>query len=138
MSVAPWKINVSEVDRLTKAMQAYQGNTEETINDVLHNEAGELIQPAIIGLMPRSNVKPWNGKAPHAKDSKSLRNVNEHLSLTVTTNKKWQYLYFPDDGSNTRRHAGNQQFFARSGESVQDEVIERCVNRLTQNFEEGV
>lgn len=126
-----FKINVAEVDRLVQAVQSFEGEAEPIINDVLHNQAGDLAQEQIYRLMPLSNKK----KGVHAKNSKSLRNINGDLSVTVTTEKKFQYLYFPDDGTNTRRHIGNQQFFARGGEAVQGEIIDRCINALTNKFE---
>ena len=129
--------NAKDVERLRKAMIAYQGNTSAVINDVLHNEAGDLAQDAIRKLMPVSG-KTWKGKRPSAKTAKSLRNVTGNLFVEVKTTGNYQYLYFPNDGTTTRRHVGNQQFFERGGESVQDEIIERCINKLTTNFEEGV
>lgn len=127
-------IDYSEIDRLQQAIQDYQGNTEETINDVLHNYAGDRAQEDIYRLMPVSDKK----KGKHAKHSKSLSNVTGNLSVTVTAKGKWHYLYFPDDGTNTRNHIGNQQFFKRGGESAMDDIVERCVTRLTTDFEKGV
>ena len=127
------KINFSDSDKLLSAMKAFEGEVEPIINDVLHNQAGELIQESIRRLMPVSN-KTWKGKAPAAKTGKSLQNVVGNLSITVTTSKKHQYLYFPNDGSNTRRHVGNQQFFEEGGEAVKDDIIERCVERLINNM----
>ena len=132
-----FSVNFSDVERLQEALQNYQGDTEAAINDVLHNEAGGLAQEEIKRLMPVSG-KSWKGKKPAAKNANSLRNVNGNLFVTVTTQKAYQYLYFPDDGSNTRRHAGNQQFFWRGGETVQDEIIERCINKLITKFESEV
>lgn len=127
-------IDYTEFERLQNAMQNFQGNTEETINDVFHNYAGDRAQEDIYRLMPVSNKK----KGKHAKQGKSLSNVNGNLSVTVTARGKWHYLYFPDDGSNTRRHAGNQQFFAKGGEAAQDDIVERCITRLINEFEQGV
>ena len=39
--------------------------------------------------------------------------------------------FFAEDGTNTRRHIGNQQFFARGGENVKGEIIGRCIEKLT-------
>ena len=130
------KINFADSDKLISAMKAFQGEVEPIINDVLHNQAGELIQDSIRRLIPVSG-KTWIGKAPAAKTGKSLQNVAGNLSITVTTSKKHQYLYFPNDGSNTRRHVGNQQFFEKGGEAVKDDIIERCILRLSNKFEEG-
>lgn len=132
-----FKVNVSEVDRLLQAMEEYSGNVEQAINEVFHNEAGDLAQESIRRLMPVSG-KHWRGKAPAAKNSKSMQNVNENLAVTVKNTKKYGYLYFPDDGTNTRRHIGNQRFFERGGEAVQNEIIERCINKLITNFESEV
>ena len=126
-----------ELDRLPKAMKAFRGDVESTINGVLHNEAGDLAQEEIKKLIPVSN-RDWSGKKRAARHAKSLRNVNGNLSVAITTTKNYQYLYFPDDGTSTKNHAGNQQFFARGGENVQDEIVERCINKLVNTFEEGV
>lgn len=130
-----WSVNWEELDQLSEAMKAYQGDVETTINDVLHNEAGGLIKESVHKLIPASGRKSWKGKARPASESDSLRNVNENLAVTITTKKRYQYLYFPDDGTSTRRHIGNQRFFEKGGEAVKDDVIGRCLNRLTENFE---
>lgn len=131
-----YKIESEELGYLQEAMAAYIGDVEKEINDVLHNEAGQLIQSEIYRLMPVSNVKPWKGKPKHARDSQSLKNVNYNLAVKVTTKGKYGYLYFPDDGTNTQRHAGNQQFFKRGGDNSASEIVERCITRLCGSFEE--
>jgi HK97 gp10 family phage protein len=130
-----FELDHSNIEKLEKAIKDYQGDAERTINDVLHNEAGTMIQEAVIRLMPRSD----KSKGRHAKDSSPLTNINGNLSVTVTTKKQFQYLYFPDDGTSTRRHVGKsgrpQEFFRRGGEAVQDEIVDRCIGRLVDNFE---
>lgn len=125
-----FKIQITDVERLVAVMKDYPDIAEQAINDVLHNEIGDLAQAEIKRLMPRSRKK----KGAHAKDSNSLRNDNGNLSVTVRTQKKFQYLYFPDDGTNTRRHIGDQQFFKRGGEAVQGEIVDRCINKITNNL----
>lgn len=129
-------INILEFERLEQAIRNFPGNTEDIINAVLHNEGGVLIQEAIQPLIPQSG-KTWKGKKAPARVGNSLRSTNENLAVWVRSTKSYQYLYFPDDGTNTRRHAGNQQFFLRGAESVKSEVIDRCVGRLIQTFEKG-
>lgn len=131
-----FRLDVADIEKLQAAMEEYQGDVESSINDVLHNQGGSLIQESIRRLIPVSG-KTWKGKAPAAKTAKSLTSVNGNLSVTVTTTKKYQYLYFPDDGTSTRRHVGNKQFFEKGGEAVKDEIIERCIAKLTNNFEKG-
>ena len=132
--MADFKLELSGIDRLAEAMNRYAGNAEKSINDVLHNEAGDIIQNSIRALIPESGAK-WKGKAPPAKDGNSLRNIVGNLFVDITTTKRYQYLYFPDDGSSTTSHAGNQRFFYRGGEAVKDEVIDRCIERLVNDFE---
>lgn len=131
--MATLSIDVTQIEKLQKSMIDFQGNTEKGINDVLHNEASPLIQDAIRRIMPVSGAM-WKGKKMAAKSGKSLTDMKENLSVTVKTTKQYQYLYFPDDGTNTRRHVGNQQFFQRGGDSQIDEIINRCITRLTDNF----
>lgn len=132
-----FKLNSQDFERLEEAMKSFQGNTVETINEVLHNEGGQLIHDEIKRLMPMSG-KRWKGKKAPAKTSNSLLIVGGNLSVTVTTKKAYQYLYFPDDGSNTRRHAGNQQFFSSSGENQKEEILNRCINRLVGSFDDAI
>lgn len=123
------KITIADFDELQTAIKEYAGNAEEAINDVLHNQGGELIQNSIRNLIPVSG-RTWKGKAPAAKKGKSLTSVNSNLAVKVTNTPKYGYLYFADDGSNTKNHAGNKQFFAEGGEAVKDEIIERMISRL--------
>lgn len=128
-----FKIDVSGIEELENAIKEYQGDAEKIINDILHNEAGQLIQREIYRLMPVSGAK-WAGKKGAAKTSKSLKNVNGNLAVTVTTTGNYQYLYFPNDGTNTRRHVGNKQFFAEGAENVTNEIVERCIARLSEEI----
>lgn len=122
-------IDTYGMDRLISALHDFEGDTESVINDVLHNEAGDLAQEAIRNLMPVSG-KHWKGKRPCAKASKSMRNDKGNLEVTVRNTSHYSYLYFPNDGSNTRRHAGQQFFFERGGESVVDDIVNRCIEKL--------
>ena len=132
-----FQINVIEFDRLHHALRNYQGNTEKAINEVLHEEVSPLVQEAIQRLIPVSGKK-WKGKKPAAKTAKSLRDIKANVSLTVTTTKNYQYLYFPDDGTSTTRHVGNQQFFQKGGESQMDEIVNRCIKKLVNGFEDAI
>lgn len=137
MASASVKLDVSGFEKLQKAIKEFQGNAEDAINGVLHNEGAQLIQESIRQFMPVSGAS-WKGKKPGAKSAQSLQSTNGNLSVTVSSTKSYQYLYFPDDGTNTRRHVGDQQFFRRGAEAVTDDILERCVGKLINNFEEGV
>lgn len=132
-----WSVSIADAERLQKAMQEFEGNVEDTINEVLHNEGGQMLADSIKNLMPQSGKK-WKGKKAPAKTSNSLMYVDGNLSVTVKSKSAYNYLYFPDDGTNTRRHIGNQQFFLRGAESASSDIVDRCVAKLINNFEKGV
>ena len=130
------EIKADDFARLEKAMLAYQGDVERQVNDVLHNQAGELIQEEIKRLMPTSG-RTWKGKKKPAKTSNSLDIRRGNLSVTVATKTAYNYLYFPDDGTNTQRHVGNQRFFMRGAENKSEEIINLCIGRLVEGFEDA-
>lgn len=134
MREPPFKLYVGDVDRLQEAIKNYPQYAEKAINEVLHNEGSVIIQEEIKRLMPFSGRNPWRGKKTPAKNSKSLTTKKGNLFVDIKSKKSYQYLYFPDDGSNTRSHYGDQHFFQRGGERKQDKIIERCIGRLTDAF----
>ena len=136
--MARFEMDTKEVERLHKAIRNFPGDAENAINDVFHNDAPPIVSESIKRLIPTSGRK-WKGKAPAAKTAKSSvterKDERGNLSFAVGTTTKYHYLYFPDDGSNTRRHVGNQHFFQRGGEAKQSEIIDRCITRIANNFE---
>lgn len=136
--MARFEIDTKEIERLHKAIRNFPGNAEDAINEVFRNEAPPIVSESIKRLIPASGRK-WKGKAPAAKTAKSSvterKDERGNLSFAVGTTHKYHYLYFPDDGSNTRRHAGNKQFFQRGGEAKQSEIIDRCITKIANNFE---
>lgn len=127
-------LNANEYDRVLQAVEQFPGNAEQVINEVLHGEGAELIQERIRKYMPVSDKK----KGRHAVDAKSLTPKGSNLAVTVKSTKKFNYLYFPDDGTNTRKHVGNQQFFLRGAEDASGEIVDLITAKLTQTIEEGV
>lgn len=131
-------IDYKKFENLQQAMKNFSGNTEKAINDVFHNDAPPVVKQEIMRLIPVSG-REWKGKKGAAKSSRSLRQeTDKNLEFTVRTNYNWHYLYFPDDGSNTRNHVGNQQFFKRGGENKQEEIINRCIKRLVSDLEDAI
>ena len=131
--MARFEMDAKEVERLFNTVKNFPGNAEKSINEVFHNDAPPIVSEEIKRLMPVSG-KSWKGKAPAAKGAKSLTDETANLSFTVKTTGKYHYLYFPDDGTNTRRHVGNQQFFNRGGENKTAEIVDRCINRIVKDF----
>lgn len=132
---AKFSLAAHDLDALQQAMVAYEGDTERAINEVLHNEAGSLIYEEINPLINPSG-RTFKGHSSSATVSAwPFYDTTKNLAVTVRTKAKWDYLYFPDDGSNTGTHAGNQRFFERGGEKAVPEVAERCMSALTDLWE---
>lgn len=125
--------DTAEFDRLAEAMQAYEGDTENRINAVLHDEAGKLISNEIQRLLPASG-RNWKGKKRAARNTQPFTQDNGNLSVTVRTKYNYHYLYFPDDGSSTKRHVGNQHFMNYGAENKEREIVDRCIASLTEDF----
>lgn len=132
--MAVFRVDATEFERLQNAIKNFPGEAESVINEVLHSEGSQLIQDAIRNLIPVSG-REWKGKKTAAKSAKSLTDLKGNLFVEVTTTKNYQYLYFPDDGTNTRKHAGNQQFFLKGAEAQQETIIDLCVSKLVDSFE---
>lgn len=135
--MATLSINATQIDKLQRAITNYEGNAEKIINEIMHTKANLMIQETVLQLMPVSG-RTWPGKKGAAKVSRSLTDVKENLGVTVKTTKSYQYLYFADDGTSTKHHAGNQQFFMRSGEMKENEIVNLCINGLVHGFEKIV
>lgn len=107
----------------------YKDDGIKVINDVLHNEGAEVIQNKIESILPVSG-RSWKKKKKPASAAKPFTHVDELLAVTVKTRTAYGYLYFPDDGGNTKRHVGNQQFMMRGAENSEDRIIEICLGKL--------
>lgn len=134
MARADFQIDTALFDDLIERMKAFQGNTEEAINEVLWEQGGGLINEAIMLLLPRSGRR-WAGKKKAAADAAPFTQANDNLSVTVKTKNAYHYLYFPDDGSTTQRHAGEQHFMLRGAENEQEQIINLCIAKLIEKME---
>lgn len=130
-----WGIDSHEVDSLWEVMEKYGVGSGQIVDEVLQNEGRELIEKKIARLIPRSGRK-WAKKAQPAASAMpaSFAHFAGEGYVEIVGRGNYGYLYFPDDGSNTRKHAGNQQFMRRGAEAASGRVIEMCVGRLLENF----
>ena len=135
MASTTFELDTQQIDR---AIQIYAGDAERTVNDVLHNEGGKLIQEEIMRLLPESGRK-WKGKRTAAKRAKPFTQKNENLAVIVRTVSSYHYLYFPDDGTNTKRHIGYKgrprEFMYKGAENQTSKIIDRCIDRLIEKWE---
>ena len=129
-------LDAKQFDGLVKAMGEYGDGALAKVDDVIH-ESGPDIAERITPLIHPSG-RTWRGKPASATTGAWPRYVtNEKLAVGVTTKPKYNYLYFPDDGSNTRRHAGGQAFFERGGDQAVPSVLEKCQEALIKAWEES-
>lgn len=126
-----YSLDEGNVLELEETIKEYQDGAEEKINRYLHGEGYEMFEKSIQNAMPESN-RNWRGKNVAAKDAKSLQDSNksENLAVTIRAKTQYGYLYFPDDGSNTIRHQGNQHFFQRGVEEKASEAVNDLIDVL--------
>ena len=127
-----WDVfDASEIDALQDLMTQYGDNAQRVIDEVLHGEGAEEIKDEISRILPSSG-RSWKGKkAPAAAAMPgAFQQDNEMLSVTIAARGYYHYLYFPDDGTNTSKHIGDQQFMKRGAESAANRVVELCIGKL--------
>jgi len=135
--MAVFEMDRKEIERLLSTIKNFPNVAEKSINSVLYTEAPPIITEEIKRLMPVSGAT-WKGKKNAAKHSNSITERSgerRNLSIVVGTVSDYHYLYFPDDGTNTYRHAGNKRFFERGGQASSQEVVDRCIARVIDDFE---
>jgi hypothetical protein len=128
-----FKLDATEVDSLEKIMDEYEIEGIKIINDVLHDEGAKVIQNKIRALIPSSG-RQWRKKRTPAKTAQPFKQTNGELSVTTGTETRYNYLYFPNDGSNTKRHKGDKRFFEEGNEAATDDIVSICLGRLEQNL----
>lgn len=130
-----FEFDAGSIDDLYEKMVSYGAGSGQIIDKVLRSEGAEEIKKQIARLLPSSG-RHWKGKAPAASSAMPGRfdQDNGELSVTIAARGKYHYLYFPDDGSNTRKHAGNKQFMLHGAEAAAPKVVEMCVGKLVEAF----
>lgn len=133
-----FEVEFDGFDEVSKLLNEYPGKAHKIITDVIHNEGAEEIKRDISHLLPSSG-RHWKGKGASAKAVMpgKFSQKNEPASITISAKRKYKYLYFPDDGSNTRRHAGNQHFMLHGAENATSKVIKLCIGKLSDGFNES-
>lgn len=138
MARTDFTINAEATYELIAAMEEYGRGCGYVIDDVLHKEGGKLINQAIIRILPESGRK-WKGKRTAAKRAQPFKQEDGSLSVTIRTKSAYHYLYFPDDGTNTKNHIGYKgrprEFMYKGAESRAEKIIDLCVERLIEKWE---
>lgn len=132
--MAKWfALDATEIDQLQETMEEFGSGSGQIVDGVLHGEGAELIKQNIARILPSSGRR-WKKKGASARVAMpgKFKQDNGQLAVTIAARGKYGYLYFPDDGTNTRRHAGNQQFMKRGAEESTARIIELCVGKLLE------
>lgn len=130
-------LDTKEIDRVAQTIEKFSDRSvaEQIINDYLANEGGKKIKEYIRAILPVSG-RTWNGKKAAASQTDPFRIQGENLAVKVYTKSSYHYLYFPDDGSNTRHHRGDQQFMFHGAEKAEDEIVNGVIDKLVERLEE--
>lgn len=129
MAGASIKLDAKDFDRLVSAIQEYGDGAEEKINEVLHGFGAKRISDAAKTRIHPSG-RTWRGKKKGARYAEPFTKTDGNLSVIVKTKSAYGYLYFPDDGSTTRKHAGQQHFMRKGAEEATESIILRCIAAL--------
>lgn len=129
-------IDTTGVTQVQERMAEYGQGAGRVIQGVYEDFAAKDIKENVLPLV-HSSGRVFKGHRQGAKSAgpeKVFRHNVNGLELVVRSQTKFGYLYFPDDGSNTKRHAGRQNFMGRGLEQSVPDIVDRCVARLTEEF----
>lgn len=129
--MAVFELKAEQFDSLAQAISRYEGNAEDVINEEFESFGVPTVETNIQELI-RPSGRRWSGKKASATRGAPFRHDMANLGFIVRSKSAYNYLYFPDDGSNTKRHAGNQQFMIRGAEKAAPDIIERVTAKITE------
>lgn len=135
MAKTTLSLDCSGVDSLVEIFENFGTEGKRTINDVLHGEGAKEIKDEIARILPVSG-RTWKKKKAAASIAMpgKFAQDNDILAVSIAARGNYGYLYFPDDGSSTKKHIGNQQFMDRGAQNATGKIIEICLSRLTDKF----
>lgn len=126
-------MDARQFERLEQTIKQVGDQADIVINEYLKNQGGDQIKKEIRRILPQSG-RTWEGKAPAASGVDPFRKTPMNLAVKVHTKSAYHYLYFPDDGSDTKHHQGDQEFMLRGAESASDELSENLINKLLERL----
>lgn len=132
---ATFSLDPSSLEGIAQRLLQAGGDVEGAINEVLHERAGQVIADRISPLIHPSG-RTFKGHSASAAASDWPRfDTGANLAVEVGTKPRFHYLYFPDDGSNTRRHAGGQRFMERGAQAAEQEITSLCIEAIMERLE---
>lgn len=123
-----YEVKSEDFKELENAIREYREGADRKITEYLHTKGYTVLSNSIQNLIPVSNRRK-----KHAKNQKVLQDKfkNSVLSVTIGAKSSFNYLYFPDDGSNTKNHAGNKHFFLEGIEKEELQIINDLLEELS-------
>lgn len=128
-----FEIDAEEIENLGEKMKMIPDETEQVINDYLHQEAIDEVKRNIIFRMPISKVAK---KKPHAKLSKSLNDTRFNLGFEIKPYPRFRYLVFPDQALGTSRNNAPQEFMEKGLEQSTVNIIRRLNEKIDNKIKE--
>lgn len=126
-------LEADQFDGLMASMRKFGEGAADIVSDVIHS-SGDEIKREIDDLIHPSG-RTFKGHTSSAKGASWQRyDTSEALAITVAATSSRRYLYFPDDGSSTERHYGDQQFMRRGAEAAAPRILEQGEDALIQAF----
>lgn len=111
-------------------------NVEEACNLYLHEKGYKLTESEIYRLMPRSNENRKGKK--HAKNTTSLKPVLVNLGFEITTQRKFNYLVFPNDALGTAIRNKPKEFFEYGLGNTEEKIIKQLAESLEEAIERSL
>ena len=133
-----YSIDYQELDKIENLFNEFPDTAKAAVNNILHSDiAVDMVEDNIQLLLPSSG-RHWKGKGAAAASTQPFRKgPNELLTLIVRSKTKYNYLYFPDDGSNTVHHMGNQHFMQHGAENSLGAIADLCAANIINEFNKG-
>lgn len=133
-----YSIDYQELDKIENLFNEFPDTAKAAVNNILHSDiAVDMVEDNIKPLLPSSG-RHWKGKGAAAASTQPFRKgPNELLTLIVRSKTKYNYLYFPDDGSNTVHHMGNQHFMQHGAENSLGAIADLCAANVINEFNQG-
>lgn len=126
-------LDCEQYDRLIQTTARLGENVENAINEALRTDRIKIwMINSITESTPVSSAKLGSWHPVHAKNAKPYKEQYENLAVTIKSRKDFHYLYFPDDGSNTKRHQGMQQFMLQGMENVSGQIVDEIVEQIVE------
>ena len=118
MAANKWEIEFKDIEELEKKLTQIPGESERTLNDVIHGKGVSITEVNVRAHIPISTWRgDWHNGEVRQKDharNQSFPTVAEEINLgfIMRPRPKYRYLVFPDLGVGTSITNEPQDFMA--------------------------